>query len=174
MLSIAQTHIRTADCQDASAGAPATTDCGATWLKCANERFNCECRGEVRFGKGDVFTDAIRVSGSVDCSHGSFGWVDPVPGQKKVCHCRACDPATSTTTTEEPDLQAHDNPAAHTTWTDHLDGLAAKLNYIIVSNQGCCRPDPYLRLRMSTVPGFHSLDSCAAECSKSSFCRAFE
>ena len=55
--------------------------------KCAKEGSNCNCDGEVFFGRGRKWSKPKKVppSGKIKCKNSIFG--DPFPGKKKVCRC---------------------------------------------------------------------------------------
>lgn len=59
------------------------------WEFCANEGVKCQCSGDVRFGKGSVWSGTKDISrwGSIDCSTVYFG--DPLPKTSKECQCRS-------------------------------------------------------------------------------------
>merc|ERR1712086_887029 len=87
-----------------------TTTSEATWERCACEHMGhpthsdcietniCQCRGEVRFGHGDTWSDPKRVDGSIECATEVFG-TDPLARQGKECQCKQGATTTSTTTT---------------------------------------------------------------------------
>lgn len=60
------------------------------WSHCSYEwpplRNNCQCAGKVRFGRGDVWSEAKDVMGTVVCDTWHFD--DPLPGQAKECQCQ--------------------------------------------------------------------------------------
>jgi len=58
-----------------------------TWT-CGVEGYHCECNGEVRYGFGSHWTPWQDNSGHMSCQQESFGNVDPISGQKKLCQCR--------------------------------------------------------------------------------------
>ena len=87
-----------------------TTTSEATWERCACEHDGhathsdcsetniCQCRGEVRYGHGDTWTDPKQVDESIECSNEVFV-IDPFPRQAKECQCKQGATTTSTTTT---------------------------------------------------------------------------
>merc|ERR1719428_356939 len=86
-----------------------TTTITATWERCACEHVGhrtfsdcvetniCECRGEVRYGYGDTWSNSKQVDGSIECSNGFFG--DPLFGQAKECQCKQGSVTTTSSTT---------------------------------------------------------------------------
>jgi len=56
-----------------------------TWEKCADQGHNCKCNGMVRYGKGNRWTNGVKINGVVNCNDHRFG--DPWVGQPKTCEC---------------------------------------------------------------------------------------
>lgn len=61
------------------------------WNKCSDEwtllsQNECHCKGRVRFGKGDTWSEPKLVTGSVRCDTNNFD--DPLPWKAKECQCQ--------------------------------------------------------------------------------------
>jgi len=71
----------------------------ATWKRCACEHMGhnshldctegniCQCRGEVRYGYNDTWSDPKQADGSIECSKKVFP-TDPFFKQGKECQCK--------------------------------------------------------------------------------------
>ena len=54
-------------------------------FKCANEHDMCKCTGNVIYGKGSTWTEAMEADNEIACTNGVFG--DPIHGTVKECIC---------------------------------------------------------------------------------------
>ena len=54
-------------------------------FKCANEHDMCKCTGNVIYGKGSTWTEAMEADNEIACTNGVFG--DPIHGIVKECIC---------------------------------------------------------------------------------------
>jgi hypothetical protein len=52
---------------------------------CGEEDSTCACRGRVKYGRDDDWSDWHNVTGTIGCNNDVFG--DPRPGYRKVCVC---------------------------------------------------------------------------------------
>jgi len=88
----------TTEAPTTEAPAPLPLPAQATWEQCACEHIEhpthsdctetniCQCRGEVRYGHGDTWSDPKLVDGSIECTTEVFG-TDPLLRQGKECQC---------------------------------------------------------------------------------------